>query len=79
MCTSVTAFAAQSTAAEKMKALAEAGVRVVKSPADIGQAADVPWVILCQPNFNLPVREQVAGWVQPMDGLARLRYLSASA
>ncbi|ROO59280.1 peptide/nickel transport system substrate-binding protein [Micromonospora sp. Llam0] len=42
-------------------------------------AADVPWVILCQPNFNLPVREAVSGWVQPMDGLARLRYLSASA
>lgn len=42
-------------------------------------AADVPWVIICQPNFNLPVRENVAGWVQPMDGLARLRYLSATA
>ncbi len=42
-------------------------------------AADVPWVVICQPNFNLPVREAVAGWVQPMDGLARLRYLSASA
>jgi peptide/nickel transport system substrate-binding protein len=42
-------------------------------------AEDVPWVIICQPNFNLPVREQVSGWVQPMDGLARLRYLSASA
>jgi peptide/nickel transport system substrate-binding protein len=40
-------------------------------------AADVPWAIICQPNFNLPVREDVAGWVQPMDGLARLRYLSA--
>ncbi|MFI5893852.1 ABC transporter substrate-binding protein [Actinoplanes sp. NPDC051513] len=42
-------------------------------------AADVPWVIICQPNFNLPVREKVSGWVQPMDGLARLRYLSATA
>jgi peptide/nickel transport system substrate-binding protein len=40
-------------------------------------AADVPWAIICQPNFNLPVRETVAGWVQPMDGLARLRYVSA--
>ncbi|GAA4519995.1 ABC transporter substrate-binding protein [Nonomuraea ferruginea] len=39
-------------------------------------AADVPWVIICQPNFTLPVREEVAGWVQPMDGLARLRYLT---
>ncbi|WP_433528189.1 ABC transporter substrate-binding protein [Micromonospora sp. CA-263727] len=42
-------------------------------------ATDVPWVVVCQPNFNLPVREAVAGWVQPMDGLARLRYLTASA
>ncbi|WP_433378725.1 ABC transporter substrate-binding protein [Actinoplanes sp. CA-142083] len=42
-------------------------------------AADVPWAIICQPNFNLPVREKVSGWVQPMDGLARLRYLSATA
>jgi peptide/nickel transport system substrate-binding protein len=42
-------------------------------------AEDLPWVVICQPNFNLPVRENVAGWVQPMDGLARLRYLSASA
>jgi peptide/nickel transport system substrate-binding protein len=42
-------------------------------------AEDLPWVVICQPSFNLPVRENVAGWVQPMDGLARLRYLSASA
>ncbi|MEV8515278.1 ABC transporter substrate-binding protein [Dactylosporangium sp. NPDC051484] len=42
-------------------------------------AEDVPWVVICQPNFNLPVRKSVAGWVQPMDGLARLRYLGASA
>ncbi len=42
-------------------------------------AADVPWVVICQPNFNLPVRSSVAGWVQPMDGLARLRYLSTTA
>lgn len=41
-------------------------------------AADVPWVVICQPNFNLPVREKVGGWVQPMDGLARLRYLTVS-
>ncbi|MFF5233571.1 ABC transporter substrate-binding protein [Dactylosporangium sp. NPDC000521] len=42
-------------------------------------AEDVPWVVICQPNFNLPVRKSVVGWVQPMDGLARLRYLGASA
>ncbi|MEV4103345.1 ABC transporter substrate-binding protein [Nonomuraea sp. NPDC049649] len=39
-------------------------------------ADDVPWAIICQPDFTLPVREDVAGWVQPMDGLARLRYLT---
>ncbi|GAA2635275.1 ABC transporter substrate-binding protein [Dactylosporangium fulvum] len=42
-------------------------------------AEDVPWVVICQPNFNLPVRKSVSGWVQPMDGLARLRFVSASA
>lgn len=42
-------------------------------------AEDVPWVVICQPNFNLPVRDRVGGWVQPMDGLARLRYLDVSA
>lgn len=42
-------------------------------------AEDAPWAIICQPNFNLPVREGVEGWVQPMDGLARLRYLDISA
>ncbi|HLU45276.1 MAG TPA: ABC transporter substrate-binding protein [Natronosporangium sp.] len=41
-------------------------------------AEDVPWVVICQPNFNLPVSERVAGWVQPIDGLARLRYLRVS-
>lgn len=41
-------------------------------------AQDVPWVVIGQPNFNLPVRSEVSGWVQPMDGLARLRYLSTS-
>ncbi|MER6829240.1 ABC transporter substrate-binding protein [Streptosporangium sp. NPDC000563] len=41
-------------------------------------AEDVPWVVVCQPNFNLPVREEVQGWVQPMDGLARLRYLNVT-
>ncbi len=39
-------------------------------------AEDVPWLVLCQPNFNLPVRAGVTGWVQPVDGLFRLRYLS---
>ncbi|GAA5077917.1 peptide/nickel transport system substrate-binding protein [Thermocatellispora tengchongensis] len=41
-------------------------------------AEDTPWVMICQPNFNLPVREEVAGWVEPMDGLARLRYLTVT-
>lgn len=39
---------------------------------------EVPWAPICQPNFNLPVREQVSGWVQPVDGLFRLQYLQVS-
>jgi peptide/nickel transport system substrate-binding protein len=39
-------------------------------------AADVPVIPLAQPNFVLPVRDDVSGWVQPVDGLVRLRYLS---
>lgn len=42
-------------------------------------AADVPWLVLCQPNFNLPVRSGIAGWVQPVDELFRLQYLTKSA
>ncbi|WP_239678170.1 ABC transporter substrate-binding protein [Natronosporangium hydrolyticum] len=42
-------------------------------------AEDVPWAIICQPNFNLPVRDHVTGWVQPVDGLARLQHLSSSS
>lgn len=38
-------------------------------------AKDVPWLVLAQPNFVLPVNEAVSGWVQPVDGLFRLRYL----
>jgi peptide/nickel transport system substrate-binding protein len=41
-------------------------------------ATDVPWLVLCQPNFNLPVRKGITGWVQPVDGLFRLRYLAKS-
>lgn len=41
-------------------------------------AEDVPWAVICQPNFNLPVRSEVSGWVQPVDGLARLQYLKKS-
>ncbi len=40
-------------------------------------AEDVPWLVLAQPNFMLPVTEGVEGWVQPVDGLFRLRYLTA--
>jgi peptide/nickel transport system substrate-binding protein len=38
-------------------------------------AEDVPQAVICQPSFNLPVRSTVSGWVQPVDGLARLQYL----
>lgn len=41
-------------------------------------AADVPWLILAQPNFDLPVSSGVSGWVQPVDGLFRLRYLDVA-
>ena len=40
-------------------------------------ARDVPWLVLAQPNFDLPVSAGVSGWVQPVDGLFRLRYLDA--
>jgi peptide/nickel transport system substrate-binding protein len=38
-------------------------------------AEDVPQAVICQPSFNLPVRDSVSGWVQPVDGLFRLQYL----
>jgi peptide/nickel transport system substrate-binding protein len=41
-------------------------------------AADVPWLVLCQPNFDLPVSAGLAGWVQPVDGMMRLKYLTAT-
>lgn len=41
-------------------------------------AKDVPGLVVCQPNFLLPVRSGVAGWVQPVDELARLEYLKKS-
>ena len=40
-------------------------------------ANDVPWLVLAQPHFDLPVSAGVSGWVQPVDGLFRLRYLDA--
>ena len=40
-------------------------------------AGDVPWLVLAQPHFDLPVSSGVSGWVQPVDGLFRLRYLDA--
>ena len=40
-------------------------------------AEDVPMVMLGQPNFNLPLRTGISGWVQPVDGLARFYYLQA--
>jgi peptide/nickel transport system substrate-binding protein len=39
---------------------------------------DVPGLVVCQPNFLLPVRKGVTGWVQPTDDLARLEYLKNS-
>lgn len=39
---------------------------------------DVPWLMLGQPNFQLAMRSNVSGWVQPVDGLFRLQYLHKS-
>jgi peptide/nickel transport system substrate-binding protein len=39
---------------------------------------DVPWLMIGQPNFALPVRTSVTGWVQPVDGLFRLQFLHNS-
>ena len=39
---------------------------------------DVPWLMLGQPNFQLAMRTDVSGWVQPVDGLFRLQYLRKS-
>jgi peptide/nickel transport system substrate-binding protein len=39
---------------------------------------DVPGLVVCQPNFLLPVRKGITGWVQPTDDLARLEYLKNS-
>jgi peptide/nickel transport system substrate-binding protein len=38
-------------------------------------AKDVPWLMLGQPNFQLAMRSNVTGWVQPVDGLFRLQYM----
>jgi peptide/nickel transport system substrate-binding protein len=39
-------------------------------------AKDIPALMIAQPNFNLAVRSSVGGWVQPIDGIMRLRYLT---
>lgn len=39
---------------------------------------DVPWLMLGQPNFQLAMRTNISGWVQPVDGLFRLQYLHKS-
>lgn len=39
-------------------------------------AKDVPVIPLAQPNYNLPVRTNVSGFVQSVDGLIRLKYLT---
>lgn len=39
---------------------------------------DVPWLMLGQPNFQLAMRSNITGWVQPVDGLFRLQYLRKS-
>ena len=41
-------------------------------------ADDVPWLMIAQPNFNVPMRKNISGWVQPVDALFRLQYLKKS-
>lgn len=67
-----TIFAKSHTLADQTQRLA-----LWKQVQDV-LATDVPWLVLCQPNFNLPVRKGITGWVQPVDGLFRLRYLTKS-
>jgi peptide/nickel transport system substrate-binding protein len=42
--------------------------------AQMGQ--DVPALMIAQPNFNVAVRSNIGGWVQPIDLIMRLRYLT---
>lgn len=44
----------------------------------VQMAKDVPALMIAQPNFNIAVRSSVGGWVQPVDGIMRLRYLTKS-
>jgi peptide/nickel transport system substrate-binding protein len=44
----------------------------------VQMAKDVPALVIAQPNFNVAVRSSVGGWVQPVDGIMRLRYLTKS-
>ena len=37
---------------------------------------DVPALMIAQPNYNIAVRSNVGGWVQPIDGIMRVRYLT---
>lgn len=38
-------------------------------------ADDVPWIMLAQPNFNVPMAQGVGGWMQAVDALWRLQFL----
>lgn len=39
-------------------------------------ADEVPWVMLGQPNFNVPMAKNISGWTQAEDALFRLQNLS---
>ena len=41
--------------------------------------ADVPWLVLGQPNYRLPVRTGVSNFVITPDQLARFRYMHYAA
>jgi peptide/nickel transport system substrate-binding protein len=54
-----------------------ARVKIAKD-VQVQMAQDVPALMIAQPNFNVAVRSTVGGWVQPVDGIMRLRYLTNS-
>lgn len=52
-----------------------ARIRLAKI-VQVQMGKDVPALMIAQPNFNIAVRSNIGGWVQPIDGIMRLRYLT---
>jgi peptide/nickel transport system substrate-binding protein len=61
----------------KLHTTTNQGARVkLAKQVQVQMAQDVPALMIAQPNFNIAVRSTVGGWVQPIDGIMRLRYLT---